>query len=341
MKKRVILLLAALTLVGCWGRNTAGKENVADEGKMTYYEMDGFALGTTYHIVYMAKDTVSKSAIDNILNDFVESCSIFDSTSLLSRINRNETDTVDTNIRDCIELALRLGEESNGMYDITVKPLIEAYGFAAEGKTAHPDIDSLLEFVGYEKISLDGNRLVKQDSRIQIDLNSVAKGYCSDLVGHYFEKRGIENYLVEIGGEIATRGTNNGKEWRVGIDKPIDHNNSPGASLQTILLLKDKGLATSGNYRRFYIDEEGNRVNHTVNPKTGLSVKQNLLSATVLAPTCAEADAYATLFMASGLDESIRILKENPDLAGYLIYSETPDKYGVYISDNLQNKIME
>lgn len=288
------------------------------------------------------EEKITKSEIDSILNMFEKSCSLHDSTSLISRINNNQTDTTDRYIKECVNLALKLSRQSKGLYDITVAPLAKAYGFGAEAKPAtNPNIDSILQFVGYEKINLAGNIITKSDPRVSIDLNSIAKGYSVDLVADYIRKQGVKDYLVEIGGEIYCTELCGDKPWRVGIDKPIEGNMIPGEELQTIINVSQMGLATSGNYRKFYVAKDGTNIHHTINPKTGLCTTNNLLSASVLAPTTAEADGYATLFMSVGLEESKRILSKNPNLCGYLIYSNPNGTLSTYATPNLADKIVE
>lgn len=228
------------------------------------------------------------------------SMSIFNPESLLSRINRNETNVADSHIVRNIEIAKRFYELSGGTYDITIKPLTDALGFGRDKQIRSVNIDSLLEFVGYEKISVEGSTIVKSDPRVQIDLNSIAKGYTVDLMATRLEELGMTDYMVCIGGEIRCKGHNaRGSRWSIGIETPYDGNMS-GQSFEKIIYLEDCAVATSGNYRRFYLTEDGRKVAHTIDPRTGESVISELLSATVVAPTCAEADAAATMFMSLG-----------------------------------------
>ena len=284
---------------------------VACSSAPQYRTVDGAMLGTTYHIV--AETSLSSqqifAAMERINREAIGSMSIFDSTSLLSRINRNETDLLDRHILNNIEIARKIHAIAP-RYDITVKPLVEAYGFAAKNREAKPNIDSLLEFVGFEKFAIEGNRIVKSDARLQIDLNSIAKGYVVELVAEWLDRQGCENYIVEVGGEIRAKGINaRGIAWRVGVDSPFDNNNTPGKFQQRVVQISGAALATSGNYRRFYYNEAGERISHTFNPQTGHSQTTSLLSATVLAPRCATADALATAFMASDEKDAIALAK--------------------------------
>ena len=272
-------------------------------------------LGTTYHIV--AETSLSSqqifAAMERINREAIGSMSIFDSTSLLSRINRNETDQLDIHIARNIEIAQKIHTIAP-RYDITVKPLVEAYGFAAKNREAKPNIDSLLEFVGFEKFAIEGNRIVKSDARLQIDLNSIAKGYVVELVAEWLDRQGCKNYIVEVGGEICSKGVNSrGVAWRVGVDTPFDNNQTPGAYQQKVVNISGAALATSGNYRRFYYNAEGERISHTLNPQTGASHTTTLLSATVIAPRCAVADGLATAFMASDERDAIALAEQLRD----------------------------
>jgi thiamine biosynthesis lipoprotein len=280
-----------------------------------YRTVDGAMLGTTYHIV--AETSLSNQQIfeqmQRINGEAIASMSIFNPTSLLSRINRNETDSVDIHIARNIEIASKINALTP-RYDITVKPLVDAYGFAAKNREAKPNIDSLIQFVGFHKFSLQDNRIIKEDCRLQIDLNSIAKGYVVDLIAEWLDEQGCENYIVEVGGEIRAKGVNaRGIAWRVGVDTPFDNNNTPGAYQQRVVQISGAALATSGNYRRFYYNEAGERISHTLNPQTGHSHTTTLLSATVIAPRCATADALATAFMASDEGDAVALAERLRD----------------------------
>ena len=280
-----------------------------------YHTVDGSMLGTTYHIV--AETSMSNEHIfeemQRINRDAIASMSIFSSSSLLNRINRNECDIVDIHIARNIEIATKVNALTP-RYDITVKPLVDAYGFAAKNREEKPNIDSLVEFVGFSKFALQGNRIVKSDSRLQIDLNSIAKGYVVDLIAEWLDAHECANYIVEVGGEIRAKGVNaKGIAWRVGVDTPFDNNHTPGQHQQRVVQISGVALATSGNYRRFYYNEAGERISHTLNPQTGRSQTTTLLSATVIAPRCATADALATSFMASDEADAIALAKRLRD----------------------------
>ena len=280
--------------------------------RSSYIEINGEALGTFVQV--KCSTTLPKETISNIIQEVDQesknSMSIFSPTSLLSRINRNETDSLDCHIIRNIELAERFSKLSDGAYDITIKPLTDALGFGREEATYEVNIDSLLEFVGYELLSIEEGRLRKADSRVEIDLNSIAKGYTVDLVAERLEALGIKSYMVNIGGEIRCKGHNaKGQRWSIGIETPYDGNMAMD-SFEKIVYIADRAVATSGYYRRFYLTEDGQKVAHTIDPKTGHSAVSTLLSVTVIASTCAEADAAATMLMSLGASDSAERVAE-------------------------------
>ena len=316
------ILVAALAIVGC------------SSPKSEYITVEGVTLGTFVMVKCKTSHTEAdvESRIMAIDSEMKASMSIFDEASLLSRINRNECDTLDNHLIYNIELAERFYTISNGAYDITVKPLTDVWGFGREESLEMPNIDSILQFVGYERIAIEGNRIVKQDSRTQIDLNSIAKGYTVDVVCQELEAMGIVDYIVNIGGEIRCRGRNaEGKLWSIGIETPYDGNMAMD-SIEKIISVENGALATSGNYRRFYTNENGEKITHTIDPRTGYSVSSTLLSATVVAPTCAEADAAATMFMALGSEGgAVELAKECERLYGWKYYFIFADGEGYKI----------
>ncbi len=272
------------------------------------------------------------------------SMSIFDEESLLSRLNNNLTDEVDEHIAYCLELSRRVNKQSGGVYDVTVAPLVEAYGFAAKDRQAKVNVDSLLEFVGIDKLRIEDGHLVKEDSRVRIDFNSIAKGYVVDMAAQALEQWGMTDYLVDIGGEVRCSGVNaKGGAWRVGVETPFDGNNTVGAYVQQVISLSDCSMATSGNYRRYYLDDEGRKVAHTIDPRTGCSAVTALLSATVVAPTCAEADAYGTMFMAMPLEQAIATAREleKQGIQSYFIAAGEDDEYEVYYTRGLAQTLAQ
>lgn len=335
LKKGICGALAVLVATAFWG---CGR-------RPAYVSVDGVMLGTTLHVVADVRDVSPQelyAAVMELDREAKASMSIYDGTSLLSRLNRNETDSVDRHIAFNLRLADSIGSLSDGRYDVTVKPLVEAWGFAGKERTEHPNVDSILEFVGREKVRVENGRLVKDDPRVQLDFNSIAKGYTVDLLAALVEKYGAENYIVDIGGEVRCRGVNRqGNPWRIGIETPFDGNMSNGEYLQKRVRLHDGGLATSGNYRRFYLDKEGNKVAHTIDPRTGRSAVSRLLSVTVVAPTCAEADAFGTMFLAMGADDALAAAAAMPGVKVYFILADGSDGYEEYVSPAMEALIMQ
>ena len=313
-------------------------------GSQPYVTVDGAMLGTTVHLAartslpagvlyaeLMRIDTLAKASM-----------SVFDPASLLNRINDNTTDSLDEHIAYNIRLAERISRMSGGRYDITVKPLVEAWGFIRAEGIDNPDVDSILAFVGYDKIRIDDGRLTKSDPRVQIDLNSIAKGYTVDMAARMLEQHGIGDYIIEIGGEIRCRGVSpRGGDWAVGIDSPVDGNNDPGRSLHNRLALRDMSMATSGNYRRYHIDARGNKVAHTIDPRTGRSSLSRLLSVTVMRPECAEADALSTMLLAMGEHDATEFVRQADTLAVYFIMDDGKGGFETYCSTPVRRMIMD
>ncbi|MCF8379925.1 MAG: FAD:protein FMN transferase [Bacteroidales bacterium] len=311
---------------------------------LVYYKISGFTQGTTYHMIYAVKDSFNlQDEVDSLLHDFDMSLSSYEPNSMLSKLNRNESNIVDENFIKLYEAATSVNAASEGAFDITVMPLVNAWGFGPGLKTEIDSflIDSLLQLVGMEKIRLEGNRLIKANPDISIDVNAIAQGFSVDVIAGYFDQLEIENYMVEIGGELITKGLNaKGTDWRVGIDRPEFGNIYPGADLEAIISLSGKALATSGNYRKFY-EEDGVKYSHSINPKTGYPEKSDLLSATIIADNCMLADAYATACMVMGLEKSKLLIKATDGVEAYLIYGDEDGKYQVYYSEGFKKYIFK
>ncbi|MFV0522413.1 MAG: FAD:protein FMN transferase [Mangrovibacterium sp.] len=284
-----------------------------------------------------------QSGIDSVLNCINKSLSPFDKASIVSKINRNEHTAIDEDFRRVYLEAKRFSVLTSGAYDVTVGPLVNEWGFGFEkGSTKHSKarIDSIMQFVGFEKIALMKDTIVKKDPRVKLDFSSIAKGYAVDKVGEYLALKGCANYLVDIGGEVRAKGVNpSGKRWRVGISKPIEQNLDDHA-VQEILNITDKSLATSGNYRNFYV-QDGKRYAHTIDPRKGCPVQHSLLSATILANTCAESDAAATACMVMGLEKSIDFIDLLDGVEAYFIYHSDKQGYAVYYTDGFQQYLSD
>lgn len=306
-----------------------------------YVTIDGFAQGSTYHFVVEQEDSTGLQAqIDSVLTEIDNSLSVYNDSSLLSRLNRGETDSLDSHLIYNIEACRAVSEITDGSFDITIKPVTAAWGFAGKGQTENPNIDSLMQFVGYKRIAISDNRLVREDRRMQLDLNTSSQGYTADLLGQLMEARGSQNYLVEIGGEVYCKGVNaKGQPWSIGVDKPCEGNFTPGAQLQTIIeLSSSQGLATSGNYRKYRTDSEGRKVAHIIDARTGYSKMSNLLSATVVAQNTTLADMYGTVLMILGLEQSKAFLAAHPEMDALLVYSDEQGNYQTYSTPNLRTR---
>ncbi|MDE5707808.1 MAG: FAD:protein FMN transferase [Alistipes sp.] len=308
-----------------------------------YVTANGPMLGTTFVATGDVRCSAPElfGALMELDREAKASMSIFDPESLLSRLNDNRTDSLDRHILHNLRLAERISRLSGGRYDVTVGPLVEAWGFAGHDPSLRPDTDSILQFVGYRRIGFDGGRLVKEDPRIRIDLNSIAKGYTVDLAAELMERLGARNYLVDIGGECRCKGVNpQGGPWRIGIETPFDGNCTEGDFLTARVRMSGGALATSGNYRRFYLDAEGNKVAHTIDPITGRSALSRLLSATVAAESCAEADALATMYMSLGADAAIALAERCAEARVYFILDDGRGGYETYCSPAMRRMMM-
>lgn len=304
-------------------------------------EDSGSIFGTTYSIKYRYDKDLNKEILAE-LNKVDASLSMFNQQSTLAKINRNETTQTDELLREVFIQGLQISKATNGAFDMTVGPLVNAWGFGFKQgiDVTEKQLDSLRAFVGYEKVKLVGNRLQKTDSRLMLDAGAIAKGYGVDRVARYLESKGIRDYMIEIGGEIRVKGKNAKTEsWTIGIQRPQDGAVEDGSNLQTVLRLNDVSLATSGNYMNFYY-KNGRKYAHTIDPRTGKPVQHSLLSASVLASDCATADAYATSFMVMGLEQAKKLLEKQPRLKAYFIY-EDQGEMKVWYSPELERLIVK
>ena len=309
---------------------------VSQQHNMPYQRDTGFVFGTIYNITYQS-DSNLKKEIEEELKKVDQSLSPFNSTSTISRVNRNEEVKVDEMFAEVFNRAMEISKETDGAFDITVAPLVNAWGFgfkSGEHPTAHT-IDSLLATIGYQRVALVGSKVVKKDRRTMLDCSSIAKGYGCDRVAQLLRDKGISNFMVEIGGEVVTQGINPERlPWKIGVTKPIDDSLNTNNQIQTVLNVTDKAMATSGNYRNFYY-KNGQKYAHTIDPKTGYPVQHNILSATVLAADCTTADAYATAFMVLGMERSQAILQKHPELMAYFIYTDHKGNNAVWFTKGL------
>lgn len=316
---QAVFLLLLLLASSCSSGSTA-----------PYEQLDGFAQGSTYSIIYQPVSPESKVSSDSLEAWFAEidnSVSGYNKESLLSRFNRGEDPVLDSIFIDNYRISEEMYRLSGGLFDVSAGPLFDIWGFGfKEGiEVTSEMVDSVKAFVGMNLLSLERDslgetHLRRSDSRSQVNFNAVAQGYTCDYFARKFNARGIENYLIEIGGEVYCHGVNRkGKEWRVGIDNPVDGNFIPGENMNCAVALSGKGLVTSGNYRKFYV-KEGRKYSHTIDPLTGEPVTHSLLSATVVAENATLADALATYCMVMGLERAKEFFSANPQYGAVLIY---------------------
>lgn len=292
-----------------------------------YRVCEGDAFGTTFKVKYKWTESLDNDIIA-CLQSVDKSMSMFNDSSVVSRINRNETDQVDDMFAEVLKLSQQVSSQTNGYFDVTVKPLVDAWGFGTKQRhcPTAAEIDSIRSFIGYNKVSLNGNKVRKRDARLTLDFSAVAKGYACDVIARHLRRLGLTDFMIEIGGEISCYGSaEKGEGWLIGVSKPTDDTLNNTTDLQTRLLIKNKCVATSGNYHRYYYNN-GKKVAHTINPHSGMPVAHTLLSSTVVASQTARADAFATAFMAAGLDSAKQILKHNSELDAYLIYADREGK---------------
>jgi len=311
----------------------------------TYISFSGPTQGTTYQVTYQSDDSiVYQKQVEELLHQFDMSLSTYEPSSLISMINRDIPGVrPDSFFTAVFNASYLIWKESEGALDITVAPLVNAWGFGFTEPASIDSalIDSLLQYVGMDMVRIENGFVVKDKKGIMFDVNAIAQGYAVDVVASYFEEKGIRNYLVEIGGEVRTKGMNSrGEAWRVGIDKPIEGLQLPGVQIEAIVSLSGRALATSGNYRRFYI-KNGVKYSHTIDPKTGYPVQHHLLSATVLARDCMTADGFATALMVMGVEKSITLLQRRPDLEAYLIYNDEAGTYRVYCTRGMKKLLQK
>lgn len=331
MKQLFLFILSVFLLLSC-----------RHEIKNTI-KISGSAQGTTYQITYLAgAHSNFREAFDSIFKQIDISLSTYNPSSVISRMNRNDTAVmVDDLFLEVFDKAVEVSDKTNGVFDMTVAPIINAYGFGftKKEKVTEALIDSLLPLVGYKKVRIVNKKLVKEMPDVMLDFNALAQGYTVDLLSSFLEQKGISNYLVEVGGELKAKGKRlDDSTWTVGIEQP-NEDISEGASLRVTLRVKDKALATSGNYKKFFV-EDGKKYAHIINPFTGYPAKNNLLSATVVADNCMTADAYATAFMVMGMEESKKFLaaNQNLNLEVLFIYDEN-GKSKIFMSEKFKENI--
>lgn len=310
--KKTYLLLLLLVICCCSCKQKAVQH------------FSGTAFGTMFNITYLGElSPTLPHLVDSVLKEVNCTFSIFDTTSMISRINAGKDIPLNKDFATVLTKSLDISQQTDGAFDCTIQPLIELWGFGRTNQkrvVPQNEIDSVKQFVGYRSVRAKGSSVEKDDPRIQLNFNAIAKGFAVDKVADFLQAQGYKDCLVEIGGEVVARGTKNGKSWRVGIQVPTESSDGAIASKESFEL-QDRAVATSGNYRN-YFEEDGVRFTHILNPVTGKPEQTNLLSVTVIAPDCMTADAYATAFMVLGLERSSQIVRAHSELEAWFIYSE-------------------
>lgn len=310
---------------------------VSCHDKKQYFEESGTVFHTLYQIKYESPRILTDD-IDAELQKFNLSLNPFNPNSIIAKVNNNEPVEVDEWFTEVFNKAMEVSRNSDGVFDITCAPLVNlwGFGFSNTDSVTPAKVDSLKAFVGYKKVRLEGKRVVKDDPRLMLNCSAIAKGYACDVVARLLEKKGIENYMIDIGGEVVMKGVNqNGVCWRIGINLPEDDSTGIQNHYDEIVQLCKKGaIATSGNYRNFYI-KDGKKYAHTIDPRTGYPSEQNILSATIVADDCMTADAYATAFMAMGLEKARSMADSIPEIEYYVIYTDDSGKNRIEYSKGM------
>ncbi len=313
--KNIVLAIIGLALAGC------DAESIVYEN-----ESAGYAQGSTYQIKYVTESQQDWTAqFDSIFNSIDQSMSTYKDESLISIINHGDTLVeVDNLFMEVLKRSSEISDESDGLFDVTVGPLVQLWGF---GKTQKIDIDSskvdsAKSLIGYKQIEVQNNS-VKVPQGFKIDFNSIAQGYTVDVVAHFLEKNGVRSYMIEVGGEVRAKGKNQKDNfWKIGVDKPLDEIDSEDR-FQMIVELRNKSLATSGNYRKYWVDSEtGIKYAHTIDPKSGYPARNQLLSVSIIADECMDADAYATACMVMGLPNAKSFIEAKQGVEAYFISTD-------------------
>ncbi|GAB5476004.1 MAG: FAD:protein FMN transferase [Maribacter sp.] len=333
----------ALTLVLAVATFYACKE---DAPKIIQNANSGGALGTSYHLIYQSETQLDfQKEIDSVFEVVNRSLSTYLPDSDISKINEGDsTIVVDIMFKEVFELSKEIHGKTKGFFDPTVGVLVNAWGFGPGNRLQMDStvVDSLMQYVGFEKVTLTDTRTIqKSDPQLRFDFNAIAKGYAIDRLAVLMDEKGIENYLLEVGGEVVAKGENKIKKkpWTAGIEDPQAE---AGRRLKRAIHLKDRALASSGNYRKFRIDSlTGKKYVHTINPKTGFTQNSSTLGTNVLAKTCAEADAYATAFMAMDLDEVIDLLETEKELDAYIVYLNEAGESKEYMTEGFRKLILD
>lgn len=325
--KKLLIIGFTLLLISC--------KSTDDSSQL----IQGYAIGTSFTVRYLGENNDKYAEkIDSLIDVINQSASTYIPTSTLSKINKGDTTiTIDNHLKEIFIKSKKIYEETEGAFDPTIGILVNAWGFGPEKPIKNIDslnVKELLKFVGFDKVKIENNKIIKEYPEIYLDFNALAKGYLVDMVGRMFEASKVKNYMVEIGGEIRARGFNDkGKPWKIAIENP---NTDGTRSFATVIELYNESMATSGNYRKYKITADGKKYVHTLNSSTGFPTESDLLSASVISKSdCADVDGYATALMEMGFKKSVLFLKKHPELKAYLIYSEK-DKIKTYTTENME-----
>jgi thiamine biosynthesis lipoprotein len=330
-----LILLCSMALVW-WIRRPD-----SDTLDLQKQELSGSTMGTTYSVKYLTREPVNyQASIDSLLEDFNQCLSTYIEDSEISKFNQGVLHRFDRPyFYPVMEKSLALYQITGGAFDPTVMPLVSAWGFGpdSEDTPTAEEVDSLLASVGFDNVFFDEQAVCKLKPAVQLDFSAIAKGYAVDLVMKFLKTKGLENIFVEIGGEIAASGVNDqNKPWAVYIEKPLEGERS----VQAVAMLDNIAVATSGNYRNYYI-KDGKKYAHTISPFTGYPVQHSLLGVSVFAENCAAADAYATAFMVMGLDKAIPIVAQQTDIEAYFVYSDENGALKTHVTSGIENFIKE
>lgn len=318
--------------------------NACKTAPAKYIYNEGIIHGAPYKVVYKSPEGNDfHTEIDTFLKELNMIFSTYEKQSVISKVNRNEEVEFDSVFTMAFFEAEKISKLSGGAFDITCGPLVNAWGFGPEErkKMIPEKIDSLLQITGYQKVKLENGRIIKENPNMKLNMNAIGDGLFCDRIALMLENRKCTDYLVEIGGEVVAKGKNEkGNIWSIGINKPVDENMFVNNEIVAIIQIENKSMATSGNYRNFYI-EDGKKYAHTIDPKTGYPVDHSLLSATVLADDCTNADGFATAFMVLGVEKSIELSKTLQGFEVYFIYADSTGNNQVYMSDGFKNFLKE
>jgi thiamine biosynthesis lipoprotein len=338
-KNIIYSLVLAVAFLAIWGYRQWSDPADAQGKRIA---LQGTTMGTTYSVKYMDPQGRNlKPAVDSLLKAFNMSMSTYIPESEISRFNQDAILKYESPFfYPVLEKSREIYKKTGGAFDPTVGPLVNAWGFGPEGRQTPPDavVDSLLRLVNYDSVFYDSIAICKMQKGMKLDFSAIAKGYGVDVVADFIKSKGIENLFVEIGGEVVARGVNEqGEPWRVGVNYPTENPDDQNRA-QAIVSLQNQAIATSGNYRNYY-EKDGIKYSHTISPVTGRPVRHSLLSASVFAPNCMTADAYATAFMVMGVDKAKELLAREKDLMAYFIYSDENGKLQTWVSPGIEDQI--